>query len=137
MYRDADEQKLWQRLQKIIRIPTSTNSITCKIGVLPTAGVKTLNKLATLTDNSGLGLIRANSGSGYLNLDRGIEEIKKIRSHLENNRGFLSVLEAPNHIKQQIDPWGYQGNALKIMEKIKKQFDSKNILNPGCFVGSI
>lgn len=137
LYRDADEQKLWQRLQKIIRIPTSTNSITCKIGVLPTAGVKTLNKLATLTDNSGLGLIRANSGSGYLNLDRGIEEIKKIRSHLENNRGFLSVLEAPNHIKQQIDPWGYQGNALKIMEKIKKQFDSKNILNPGCFVGSI
>ncbi len=137
LYQDKEEEKLWQRLQKIIRIPASTSSITCKIGVLPTAAVETLNKLTQLTNNSGLGLIRANSGLGYLNLDENIDTIKKMRSHLEKNRGFLTILAAQNQIKQEIEPWGYTGNSLEIMTKIKQQFDPENILNPGCFIGKI
>ena len=137
LYRDADEQKLWQRLQQIIRIPGSTNSITCKIGVLPTAAVETLNLLAKLTEGSGFASIGVKSGLGYLNLERSLETIKKIRFYLENNCGFLTVLEAPNNLKKEIEPWGYTGNSLRIMEKLKQQFDPKNILNPGCFVGGI
>jgi len=137
LYRDSEEEKLWQRLQKIIRVPVSKSAITCKIGVIPTAAVETLNKLATLTNNSGLGLIRASSGLGWLNLDSDGAEIKKMRSHLENNRGFLTVLEAPKEIKGAIEPWGYTGNALTIMQKIKQQFDPKNILNPQGFVSNI
>ncbi|MGF1489074.1 MAG: FAD-binding oxidoreductase [Prochloraceae cyanobacterium] len=76
LYRDSEEEKLWQRLQKIIRVPVSKSAITCKIGVIPNAAVETLNKLTTLTNNSGLGLIRASSGLGWLNLDSDLDPIK-------------------------------------------------------------
>ncbi len=143
LYEDADEEQLWQRLQEIMRSrsassetrsPASIEKITCKIGVLPNAAVETLNVL------DGLGIIRASSGLGQLNLENSeeaIDIIKKMRSHCEHNRGFLTILEAPVTIKKQLDPWGYTGNALEIMRKIKKQFDPENILSPDRFVGGI
>jgi glycolate oxidase FAD binding subunit len=44
---------------------------------------------------------------------------------------------APISVKNQVDVWGYQGNALEVMRKIKQQFDSENILSPHRFVGGI
>ena len=50
---------------------------------------------------------------------------------------FLSILSAPVEVKQRLDVWGYSGNALRLMRGIKEQFDGKNILSPGRFVGGI
>ena len=60
-----------------------------------------------------------------------------MRSVCEAGGGFLAVLEAPIALKQSVDVWGYSGNAVEIMRRIKQQFDPEGILSPGRFVGGI
>lgn len=129
IFADGDEANLWQRLQKRIHTTATESVITCKIGVLPTAAVEILTQVE-------LGLIHISSGLGLLQLEDK-NQVLKVRDRTQAHRGFLTILEAPVAVKQQIDVWGYTGNALPLMRQIKEQFDSKNILSPGRFVGGI
>ncbi len=140
LYSDAQEVKLWQSLPEQIWNTPQPVGITCKIGVLPTAAVMTLNQLDSLTSGTGLGLIHAGSGLGLLRFDPATvtpETILEMRRYCESQSGFLTVLEAPIALKQQLDVWGYNGNALDIMRRIKRQFDPKNLLSPSRFVAGI
>lgn len=140
LYSDTDEANLWQSLPEQIWTTPHQPAITCKIGVLPTAAVTTLTQLDTLTSSQGLGLIHAGSGLGLLRLDpRTVtpQTIMDLRRHCQEQNGFLTVLEAPISLKQQLDVWGYSGNGLNIMRGIKQQFDPKNLLSPHRFVGGI
>ncbi len=144
IFADDDEANLWQRLQERIHTTATETVITCKIGVLPTAAVEILTQVE-------LGLIHISSGLGLLQLEDK-NQVLKIRDELRNggsdaygglrlrtqaSSGFLTILSAPVAVKEQIDVWGYTGNALPLMRRIKEQFDSKNILSPGRFVGGI
>ncbi|QLE48223.1 FAD-binding oxidoreductase [Nostoc sp. C057] len=129
IFADADEASLWQRLQERIHFSARESVITCKIGVLPTAAVDILTQVE-------LGLIHISSGLGLLQLEDE-NQVLQVRDSTQLNRGFLTILEAPVAVKEQIDVWGYTGNALPLMRRIKEQFDSKNILSPGRFVGGI
>ncbi|QHG15674.1 FAD-binding oxidoreductase [Nostoc sp. ATCC 53789] len=129
IFADADEASLWQRLQERIHFSARESVITCKIGVLPTAAVDILTQVE-------LGLIHISSGLGLLQLEDK-NQVLQVRDSTQLNRGFLTILEAPVAVKEQIDVWGYTGNALPLMRRIKEQFDSKNILSPGRFVGGI
>ncbi|MEH2291303.1 FAD-binding oxidoreductase [Nostoc sp.] len=137
IFADSDEDSLWQRLQKRIHFTATDSIITCKIGVLPTAAVEILTQVE-------LGLIHIGSGLGLLQLEDK-NQVLEVRDRLgfvgsertQANKGFLTILSAPMAVKEQIDIWGYTGNALPLMRRIKEQFDSKNILSPGRFVGGI
>ncbi|MEH2315910.1 FAD-binding oxidoreductase [Nostoc sp.] len=131
IFADGDEVNLWQRLQKQIHTTATESVITCKIGVLPTAAVEILTQVE-------LGLIHISSGLGLLQL-KDKNQVLKLRDQLRSQayRGFLTILEAPVTVKEEVDVWGYTGNALPLMRRIKEQFDSKNILSPGRFVGGI
>jgi glycolate oxidase FAD binding subunit len=136
IFADADEASLWQRLQERIHFSATESVITCKIGVLPTAAVEILTQVE-------LGLIHTSSGLGLLQLEDKNQVLKVrdacggLRLRTQTNSGFLTILSAPMAVKEQIDVWGYTGNALPLMRRIKEQFDSKNILSPGRFVGGI
>lgn len=137
---NVEESHLWQLLpEQIWKVPQKPG-IVCKIGVLPNAAVSTLNHLETLTSSTGLGLIHAGSGLGLLRFDAEkvtAKIIGEMRSYCNSQKGFLTVLEAPIALKQKLDVWGYNGNALNIMRQIKQQFDPTNILSPNRFVGEI
>jgi glycolate oxidase FAD binding subunit len=140
VYADVDEANLWQLLPEQIWAAPHQPAIICKIGVLPTTAVTTLTQLDTLTSSTGLGLIHAGSGLGLLRLDPEAvtpQTIREIRGQCQAHSGFLTVLEAPISFKQQLDVWGYRGNALNIMRGIKQQFDPKNLLSPHRFVAGI
>lgn len=130
--RHNDEAQIWQKLPEIMTLPDSDAAVTSKVGILPSAAVNLLKKIDCL------GIIHAGSGLGRLHLDGedSLNRIKQIRSIVQANRGFLTVLESPAALKEKIDPWGYTGNALEIMRKIKKQFDPENILNADRFIDS-
>jgi glycolate oxidase FAD binding subunit len=123
-------ERLWRGIQTGI---WGTTAIGCKLGVRSTATVDTIALLDRSTDNTDRGVIHLASGIGAFALsDR--QQITPLRSHCEAASGFLSVLQAPIEVKQQIDVWGYRGNAVPLMKQIKQQFDPLNILNPGkCF----
>lgn len=135
VYRDQEEEHLWQQLQETILIPDTSLPITCKIGVMPNTIVKFLSQLDELTYNQGLGMVNISSGLGklYLSSEEALDQLKKLRSLSQEYRGFLTILDAPLSIKQKLEPWGYTGNALEIMCQLKHKFDPENILNPGKF----
>lgn len=136
VYLDKDETTLWETLQKQMRQLTEA-LITCKIGILPSAAVEILLQLDTIS--GGKSLIHASSGLGVWRCpaDTTVAEILLMRSHCQLKGGFLTILEAPIDCKQQLDVWGYSGNSLELMRKIKHQFDPKNVFNPHRFVGGI
>ncbi len=130
VYVDEDEINLWDRLTKLIYASATESVITCKIGVFPTDAVEILTQVD-------IGLIHLSSGLGWLRLDSENEQVLKLRSLCEKQSGFLTIVEAPIRIKEKTDIWGYNGNALPVMRRIKTQFDRQNILSPGRFVGGI
>ena len=129
------EAELWNKLKHKIWHSHRNTEVICKIGVMPNKAVETLNQPAL---ENALGLIHAGSGLGELNFNSvTLETIQELRRWCESTGGFLTVLAGPLEMKQKLDVWGYNQNALDIMHRIKQKFDPQNILNPHSFVGGI
>jgi glycolate oxidase FAD binding subunit len=130
IWQGEQAETLWNGIQTGI---WGKRPIGCKLGVRLTAAVATIATLDRLTDNTALGVIHLNSGIGACALSDA-KPIVTLRSQCEASGGFLSVLQAPVAVKQQIDVWGYRGNTVPLMKQIEQQFDPLGILNPGkCF----
>ncbi|MTJ52841.1 FAD-binding oxidoreductase [Anabaena sp. UHCC 0253] len=129
IYSANQEAALWQRLPEQIHDDVTEATITCKIGVLPTAAVEILNKIE-------IGLIHISSGLGLVRLENQ-EQVLLLRNLCQANSGFLTILSAPVELKARFDVWGDIGNSLTVMRGIKEQFDGNYILSPGRFVGGI
>lgn len=141
-YPEATEAALWQQLAQLARLAqpdaAQPDVIACKIGVQPAEAVAFLSQLEALVGQART-IIQAGSGLGWLILpvDTPASLMQTIRSHCLTAGGYLSMLQAPIRLKQQVEVWGYAGNALTLMKKVKQQFDPENRLSPGRFVGGI
>ena len=145
---DREQPVFWQKMQyrgRSYREGSDSNTthhpILCKIGVLPSAAadtLKTLNTLARQVDGTiAKGLIHGGSGLGWIELEPDslrFPLLQALRHHCESQGGFLTLLEGPIRLKQQMDIWGYTGNALSLMQKVKKAFDPQGILSPQRFL---
>lgn len=138
-YGEGDESQLWQKLRELIDAPSPESKIICKMGVIPTEAIALLSQLDEVFAEPGLARIHVGSGLGRLRLTDGeaIAPLLDWRSRCQSRGGFLTVLDAPKSVKPQLDVWGYAGNAINIMRRIKQQFDPKNLLSPHRFVGGI
>lgn len=138
-YAATEEAALWQQLREYMAPSDQVAPITCKIGVRPSEAVAVLKQIETLVP-AGLGRIHAASGLGQLVFASSTLQpdlLLRVRLLCQANNGFLSVLQAPVAFKQQIDVWGYPGNALGLMRGLKQQFDPHNLFSPHRFVGGI
>ena len=135
----ADEVALWQQLRHLLDHPPPEMPLTCKIGVEPAQSVAVLNQVFNQLEQAGAGgVIHAGSGLGNLYFPPiSAATLLNLRQIVQAAGGFLSVLSAPEALKQHIDIWGYTGDALGIMRQIKSQFDPENLLSPQRFVGKI
>ena len=133
-YQDRSETDLWQQCATITTTPDSDTAITCKIGISPTAALNFLQLKQISSPNIAV-RVHAASGIGELQL-KNIDDraIAQMRSYCQQNYGFLTILHAPKSVKQEIDIWGYTGNAKQTMQTIKNQFDPQNLLNPSRFL---
>lgn len=120
IYSDIDEINLWQQVQ----VRNNNSDLICKIGISPSESILFLTKL----NEFGLGMVNLSSGLGKISINK--EGVKELRSLCQSHQGFLAILEAAKPIKQNIDPWGYNGNALEIMQKLKQKFDPNQIFSP-------
>lgn len=128
-YSEQDEIILWQKIQDLININSSDSAVLCKVGILPQFSIDLLDK------SQELGIINISTGLGKLalNLDNPLQLLTKLRNFCEIHQGFLTILEAPVNIKKQIEPLGYIGNAVPIMQKLKEKFDPKNTFKSNNF----
>ena len=120
--------------------PNPRDRILCKIGVLPSHALETLDFLEqskTIVEGmQSQGLIHCGSGLGWVELAPGtlrFPVIQNLRQYCQERGGFLTVLEGSIGLKQQLDPWGYRGNALPLMAKVKQAFDPHQLFNPDRF----
>lgn len=131
----VDDSSFWSSLA--LQLASST-AVLCKVGLLPTQVVPLLQLLEKLP-SGWLGRLHNASGLGLIALagqDLEIGDIvKKLRSHCTAHSGYLTLLQAPPALT--LEPWGYTGNALGMMQAIKQQFDPEGLLNPQWFVGKI
>lgn len=140
-FEGTEEMTMWEGCQEQIA-PSSTTrhatSIVCKIGVRPSEASSLLQFLEQLSPTACFLQLHAASGLGRLLISEASQEqLTQIRAFCQTQSGFLSILQAPATVKQQIDVWGYSGNALDVMHRIKQQFDPKNVLSPHRFVSGI
>lgn len=139
------EEPVWGQIQDLIWQGASESQVICKLGVLPAEAVAILTQLeAAVQGQVGCtGLIHAGSGLGIVRLQGDPKDLSQavlaVRSLCEQASpgGFLSILEAPVTLKQQLDVWGYRGNALGLMQTLKQQFDPHQLLSPQRFIGGI
>ena len=152
---EREEASFWQQIHNLFwRSPSQTDqSAVCKLGVLPARAITTLIAMDSIARQNELtctSLIHAGSGLGLMRLEGALPEISQsipaVRALCEQGdgisdygrkHGFLSILSAPPALKQKLDVWGYPGNALELMRKIKEQFDPQHLLSPNRFIGRI
>ncbi|ELR96265.1 FAD-binding oxidoreductase [Gloeocapsa sp. PCC 73106] len=134
-YQDDAEVNLWQQLAKITSNTFDSSAISCKIGILPQCA----HDFLQICPDESLVTIHLGSGLGKLILNQvnSTTQVEQLRLACQQRQGFLTILGAPNIYKENMDVWGYTGNALTLMEKIKHQFDPHSLLNPGRFLGKI
>jgi glycolate oxidase FAD binding subunit len=63
--------------------------------------------------------------------------VEPLRAFAVQAKGSLVVLHAPAAVKKRVDVWGPPGKGFSLMRGLKEQFDPKNILNPGRFIGGL
>jgi glycolate oxidase FAD binding subunit len=143
------ESQFWQTLRQLFQAPSSSpQSLLLKLAVSPTHTVEILGQTPTLCPalqpwlwfhgGSGLGYGRftLDSGNPPATLEEQITPLQTLRTLCQQHQGFMTLLAAPPTLKQALEVWGYQGNALPLMTHLKQQFDPCGILNPQQFVGS-
>jgi glycolate oxidase FAD binding subunit len=135
-YGEGDEVELWRRSRNLMESPFSTPKIVGKMGVKSTAAVTAFTQLDAMFPQQAMGLIHVGSGLGKVAIavERLGTAASKWRSICQSHNGFLTVLEAPLSVKQQIDIWGYHGNAIGMMKQLKQKFDPENLLSPDRFI---
>jgi glycolate oxidase FAD binding subunit len=138
---DAAENQYWQALDQQMEV--STGSL-CQIGCLSSQAVATLMAIAQACAQQGIvwsAVVQSSGAIGKLHLQADSDQlamvVKKARSYCQQASGFLTLLQAPPSLKASLDAWGYTGNALTAMRKLKQQFDPEHLFSPHRFVGGL
>jgi glycolate oxidase FAD binding subunit len=63
--------------------------------------------------------------------------IQRAREQARTMRGALTVTAAPIEIKQRVDVWDDPGPSIRIMRRLKEEFDPNGVISPGRYVGGI
>lgn len=123
IYHNQDESNLWQSLKAKVSIPDSESTIICKVGILPSELINLFSQF------NYYGLVNLSTGIGQLLFNQSVKstELKNIREFCQTNSGYLSILNASIQMKRQIEPWGYVGNIVTMMQKLKQNFDPRHI----------
>ncbi|MEB3295014.1 MAG: FAD-binding oxidoreductase [Synechococcales bacterium] len=132
------ETALWQQLTEKIAPTSQVPPILCKIGMKSSQAISLLQVLQNLLGEF-CGRVHLGSGLGLVLIwdEKRPTQLLEARSHCQAQGGFLTVLQAPIALKQQMEIWGPVGNALPLMQAVKQQFDPKRRLSPHRFVGDI
>ncbi len=66
-----------------------------------------------------------------------VSALRQVQVDAMKMGGDAVVESCPASVKEQIDVWGPEPSGMAIMRRIKRQFDSDNVLNPGRFIGRL
>jgi len=133
---------VWAASQELWSSANSATVAVAKITTLPASIARTVETIqrAASSRKAHWKLAMQATGIGWLRLDATPENLhlvlSDLRFELEHGSGSLCVCHQPAGM-QGMDSWGQPSDALPLMRAVKNQFDPKDTLNPGRFVGGI
>ena len=137
---EADEW--WRRAAEVLWPPEGAASLTLRVGTRPTDVVKALRAMEAV---AGKQLVAtADLATGVLQgtltpveAPRVADIVTRTRDALATLGGSCVVEHAPVSAKAGLDVWGDVGPALGPMQRLKRELDPADVLNPGRYVGGI
>ncbi len=133
---------VWNASQELWNSANSEPVAVAKITALPASIARTVEtaRRAATSRNAHWQLAMQATGIGWLRLEAAPENLHAVlsdlRFELERAGGSLAAFHRPAEM-QSMDAWGTPGDALPLMRAVKRQFDPKNTLNPGRYLGGI
>jgi len=129
-----DESHLWARYARHWDLPGTL----IKISSLPTEVVDLLVWLQettsehdveiTVAGRAALGIMEVWLSGSYGAQAR---VVTKLRDRFSEGEGSAIIRQGTASLRQQVNPWGPESNALPLMKRVKQQFDPNMLLNPG------
>jgi len=126
------------------RVLAGTGPLVLRVGTLASRVVATAADAATafaparalVTGCAPLGALRVGvTGGEIAALAAGIE---RLRASLADTGGTVVVERAAADLRGAVDPWGpVDPGSLDLMRALKREFDPRDVLNPGRFVGGL
>ena len=133
---------VWAASQELRDSANSGTVAVAKIATLPASIARTIETVqrAATSRKTHWKLTMQATGIGWMCLDATPENLHAVlsdlRFELEASGGSLAAFHHPGDMPY-LDAWGKSGDALPLMRAVKNQFDPKNTLNPGRFLGGI
>ena len=138
---EGDDAGLWQRQrsrQRSVSGPLGQRGVIVRVSGLPAELARVIRSAeragGALVGRAGLGLswVELPSAAGAEELAGRIEEIRRDLAPLP-----CTVLDAPDEVRDRVDVWGPDPEALALMRRLKDRFDPAGVCNPGRFVGGV
>jgi glycolate dehydrogenase FAD-binding subunit len=126
--------------------PAAEDALVARLSGLPTALAALLPEIEAVAQGSRtVAEITAHAGSGiawcqFLGA-RSADTLAELATGLRaaaRQRGAWAVFESvPSELRGRVDPWGFDGPALRLMAGVKRALDPEGVFSPGRFVGGI
>ena len=143
VFQDDEEGELWRQVNGAIaplsapENPPSENDIHIKCAVISTDVAEFLTLVLELVPEA-IAQLRSGSGLGKIYIPSahqpGVETLINLRNFCQEHQGFLSILDGPQSLKKQLDPWGYLGQGKSMAIALRQKFDPHQLINPNCFI---
>jgi glycolate oxidase FAD binding subunit len=137
--REAEHTRFWRTIHDF---PLRADRLVYRVIVPSASGMQAMQTVHGWSSANAPAEIVCDAAMGTLWIsleadDGAAKWFVKLMAEAQKHRGHAVMLGAPPHLKQSIDVWGSAPPALSLMRAIKRQFDPKNLLNPGRFTAGI
>jgi glycolate oxidase FAD binding subunit len=118
-------------------------AVVCRLSVLPSRLGLLCERVGRAAEGGGLTwrLVGQAGGLASVRLEGSpaalLGAVGSLRQEVEGEEGALVLLRYPAEVQAGAEVWGTPGDALPLMQRMKRQFDPTGILNPGRFLGGI
>ena len=133
-------ENVWQARQELF---ATEGAVVLKVSLLPSDVCPVTTELQQWAAREGAEISIVAQAPGLMAValksspDAAIALIKHLRGRLHGCGGSVVAQQFPEALRDGLDVWGCDSNALPLMREIKRRFDPNRILNPGRFVGNI
>ncbi len=138
-----DENALWRLFSGVMQ--TEEGDVLARLSSVRSDLPALLKRARAETNESGVELsLRAHVGHAQALLrwhepstEAALPLLTSLRAQAEACSSRLVVWRTPADVRERFEVWGSMGESLDLMRRVKAQFDPRNTLNPGRFVGGI
>ena len=140
--------RIWRSLADFGWDPAANPVLNLKVSALPNQveqihnlieGQRISTSEPSIVSQPGFGTVEASwfEDGNSIDLVELAQVVDGIRAKVATLHGSVVVQKCPTELKDRVDIWGGEPSGIGVMRRLKAQYDPKNTMNPGRYVGSL